>query len=99
MSMKLKLTLTEADIKWKRCAVRALYKANPNFFPGLGTEFELRTSVGIIKTNVRESTYRIGKGMQKWFAAHSELKPGSLIEFENISPRVFYLRVCPIVGV
>ncbi|MBI2847000.1 MAG: hypothetical protein HYX82_03865 [Chloroflexi bacterium] len=99
MSMKLKLPLTAADIKYKRCAVRALYKANPNFFPGEGTQFELRMDVDIIKTNVTKRSYRIGKGMHKWFEAHSELKPRSLIEFEKISPMVFYLRVCHIAGV
>jgi hypothetical protein len=86
------LTLTTADIKYKRFDVRASYKANPSFFPGLGNDFELRTNVGIIKTNVRRSTYRIGKGLKPWFRAHSHLKARSRIEFAKISPGVFRLH-------
>jgi len=91
MKNKLVLTLTAADVKYKRFAVRALYQTNPYFFPGLGTDFELHTNVGAIKTNVRKKTYRIGKGLRPWFRAHSQLQTGARIEFEKISPGIFRL--------
>ena len=91
MGNNLVLALTMADIDYKRFDVRALYKANPNFFPGLGNDFELRTNVGIIKTNVRRSTYRIGKGLGPWFKANHQLQAGARIEFEKIRPGIFRL--------
>lgn len=85
-------TLTTADIKYERFDVRALYKANPSFFPALANDFELHTSIGIINTNVRRSTYRIGKGLRLWFIAHSHLKAGARIEFEKMSSGIFHIR-------
>ncbi len=94
--MNIQKQLTAADIKYRRIDVRDICKRYPSFFPNktdynvknvgiinITNDFELHTDVGIIDTNVRKSTYRIGKGMKNWFDSHPEINDESIVEFDN----------------
>jgi len=94
MKNELVLKLTKADIDYKRISISAaLYQSNQDFFPKFAFDFILHTDAGIIRTNLRKSTHRIGKGLRPWFRAHSQLKEGAQAEFQKISADTFRLNL------
>jgi hypothetical protein len=98
MKNKLVLTLTKADIKYKRIAISAaLYRSNEDFFPKNGIDFTLQTDVqdvGTIRTHLRKSTpHKISKGLRPWFRAHDPLPEVARVEFEKITRGIFSLNL------
>lgn len=87
MLRKLEYELTQADIDYKRFGIG---KKNSGFFlpPSLPNKkpfpFDLETDIDSIKTTIRQSTYRIGKGLKPWFKAHCKLNARDKIVFTVI---------------
>ncbi len=92
----------ESYIKYGVIPIPAKYR---HLFPEYKEEFLLETDVGDIKTYVTsgsrdtregdpEGGRYIKKGLNKWFKAHKELKPGSKVIIEVLEPKKRYrLRV------
>ena len=95
MLRELVYELTQADIDYKRFAIGKensgvfLPPSPPNNKPfpfDLGT-----TDIGLIKTTIRQSTYRIGKGLRPWFRYHcGELNDGDKLLFTVVEPMKKY---------
>ena len=91
MLQKLEYELTEADIKYKRFYIKKEYRGfflPPSPPSNEPFPFDLETDMDPIpiKTTIRQSTYRIGKGLKPWFKAHKELKARDKIKFTVIEP-------------
>jgi len=94
----LEYELTQADIDYKRFGIG---KKNSGFFlPSSPPNkkpfpFDLETGRDSIKTTIRQSTYRIGKGLKPWFRAHRELEVGDKVVFKTIEKLKEYRLLAP----
>ena len=93
------ITVKPAHIKYEYLPILQKYRS---LFPGFKMPFSLETDIGMIVTGVYSgypAKWRLGdmnsdasfyKGLDKWFEAHSQLKPGDELIIEAIEPMKRY---------